>query len=111
MRTSIPACYLRKTIRHVPNTVNPQSKRRRTRREKKRPRPMTCPHHLIGTMAPFKTFDAQVLQSVALSEFTKHIELEVSGIPRFGFLPGQWLSVKANTLEGEEITRAYSIAS
>ena len=62
-------------------------------------------------MAQFKTFDAQVLRSVALSEFTKHIELEVNGVNRFGFVPGQWLSVKANTPEGEEITRAYSIAS
>jgi ferredoxin-NADP reductase len=79
--------------------------------KKKRQRPIPCPHHLIRLMAPFKTFDAQVLQSVALSEFTKHIELEVSGVPRFGFVPGQWLSVKANTPEGGEITRAYSIAS
>ncbi len=62
-------------------------------------------------MAQFKTFDARVLRSVALSEFTKHIELEVNGLPRFGFVPGQWLSVKTNTPDGEEITRAYSIAS
>ncbi|MGA8540239.1 MAG: FAD-binding oxidoreductase [Terriglobales bacterium] len=62
-------------------------------------------------MAQFKTFEARVLQSIVLSEFTRHIELEVSGVPRFGFVPGQWLSVKANTPEGEEITRAYSIAS
>jgi len=62
-------------------------------------------------MAQFKTFDAQLLRSVALSEFTKHLELEVNGVTRFGFVPGQWLSVKANTTDGEEITRAYSIAS
>jgi ferredoxin-NADP reductase len=62
-------------------------------------------------MAPFKTFDARVLRSVPLSEFTKHIEFEVSGVTRFGFVPGQWLSVKANTPDGEEMTRAYSIAS
>jgi ferredoxin-NADP reductase len=62
-------------------------------------------------MAQFKTFDARVLRSVSLSEFTKHIELEVNGVNRFRFVPGQWLSVKANTPEGEEITRAYSIAS
>ncbi len=62
-------------------------------------------------MAQFKTFDARVLRSVALSDFTKHLELEVSGVTRFGFVPGQWLSVKANTPEGEEMTRAYSIAS
>jgi ferredoxin-NADP reductase len=62
-------------------------------------------------MTQFKTFDARMLRSVSLSEFTKHLELEVNGVTRFGFVPGQWLSVKANTPEGEEITRAYSIAS
>jgi ferredoxin-NADP reductase len=62
-------------------------------------------------MAQFKTFDARILRSVTLSEFTKHLELETEGLPSFGFVPGQWLSVKANTPDGEEITRAYSIAS
>lgn len=62
-------------------------------------------------MAQFKTFTARVLRSLPLSGFTKHIELEVIGVPRFGFVPGQWLSVKASTPEGEEMTRAYSIAS
>jgi ferredoxin-NADP reductase len=62
-------------------------------------------------MAQFKTLEARLLQSVALSEFTKHIEFEVSGPTPFAFVPGQWLSVKANTPDGEEITRAYSIAS
>jgi len=62
-------------------------------------------------MAQFRTFDARVTGSVALSEFTKHLELEVDGVPRFGFVPGQWLSVKATTPDGEEMTRAYSIAS
>ncbi len=62
-------------------------------------------------MGQFKTFEARVLQSVALSEFTKHLELEVSGVAHFGFVPGQWLSVKAHTPQGEEMTRPYSIAS
>ncbi len=62
-------------------------------------------------MAQFKTFDAQVLRSLPLSEFTKHLELKVNGVTHFGFVPGQWLSVKATTPEGKEITRAYSIAS
>src|ERR1039458_5491515 len=62
-------------------------------------------------MAQFKTLDARVLRSMPLSEFTKHIELEVNGCPRFGFVPGQWLSVKAHPPEGGEMTRAYSIAS
>jgi ferredoxin-NADP reductase len=62
-------------------------------------------------MAQFKTFEARVLRSVGLSEFTKHLELEVTGVTHFGFVPGQWLSVKTNTPDGEEMTRAYSIAS
>ncbi len=62
-------------------------------------------------MAQFKTFDARLMRSIPLSEFTKHLELEVSGVTCFGFVSGQWLSVRANTPDGEEITRAYSIAS
>jgi len=62
-------------------------------------------------MAQFQTFSARLLHSVPLSEFTKHIEFEVQGVPRFGFVAGQSLSVKASTPAGEEITRAYSIAS
>jgi ferredoxin-NADP reductase len=62
-------------------------------------------------MGQFKTFEARVLRSVPLSEFTKHLELEVNGVTRFGFVPGQWVSVKAVTPDGEEMTRAYSIAS
>jgi ferredoxin-NADP reductase len=62
-------------------------------------------------MGQFKTFEARVLRSVPLSEFTKHLELEVDGVSHFGFVPGQWLSVKAVTPDGEEMTRAYSIAS
>ena len=62
-------------------------------------------------MPQFKTFDARVLRSTPLSEFTKHIEFEVSGVSHFGFVPGQWLSVKTTTPGGEEMTRAYSIAS
>ncbi len=62
-------------------------------------------------MAQFQTFSARLLRSVPLSEFTKHLEFEVQGVPRFRFVAGQWLSVKGSTPEGEEITRAYSIAS
>jgi ferredoxin-NADP reductase len=62
-------------------------------------------------MAQFKTFTARLFRSVPLSEFTKHIQFEVREVPRFGFVPGQWLSVRASTPDGEEITRAYSIAS
>jgi ferredoxin-NADP reductase len=62
-------------------------------------------------MAQFQTLTARLLHSIALSEFTKHLEFEVNDVTRFGFVPGQWLSIKATTPEGEEITRAYSIAS
>src|SRR5258706_1123710 len=62
-------------------------------------------------MAQFQTLQASLARSRPLSEFTKHLEFEVKGVPHFGFVPGQWLSLKASTLEGEEITRAYSIAS
>ena len=62
-------------------------------------------------MAQFQTLQASLARSSQLSEFTKHLEFEVKGVPRLGFVPGQWLSLKASTPEGEEITRAYSIAS
>jgi ferredoxin-NADP reductase len=62
-------------------------------------------------MAQFQTLRARLLRSLPLSEFTKHLEFEASGLPHFGFVAGQWLSVKACTPGGEEITRAYSIAS
>jgi ferredoxin-NADP reductase len=60
---------------------------------------------------PFQTFTARLIRSVALSEFTKHLEFEMKGIARFGFVAGQWLSFKTNKPDGEEIIRAYSIAS
>jgi len=62
-------------------------------------------------MAPFKNFSARLTRSISLSQFTKHLELEVVGVPSFGFVPGQWLSVKTTDEKGEEFTRAYSIAA
>ena len=62
-------------------------------------------------MSPFQTLTARLARSASLSEPTKHLEFEVPGQPRFGFVAGQWLSFKANKPDGEEITRAYSIAS
>ena len=59
----------------------------------------------------FSTYTAHLRRSVPLSEFTQHLEFEVPQVPRLGFVPGQWLSLKANRPDGEEITRAYSIAS
>jgi len=62
-------------------------------------------------MSPFQTFTVRLVRSVALSEQTKHLEFQVPGAPRFGFVAGQWLSLKTNKPNGEEITRAYSLAS
>jgi ferredoxin-NADP reductase len=62
-------------------------------------------------MTPFQTFTTRLTRSVALSEPTKHLEFEIQALPRFGFVPGQWLSLKTDKADGEEITRAYSIAS
>src|SRR5439155_26060739 len=58
-----------------------------------------------------QTLPAALSAAKDLSEFTKLLEFEVNGAPLLGFVPGQWLSLKASTPEGEEITRAYSIAS
>jgi ferredoxin-NADP reductase len=59
----------------------------------------------------FQTYSARLLCSTPLTEFTKHLEFEIQGVPKFGFVAGQWLSIKHNMPDGEEITRAYSIAS
>ncbi len=62
-------------------------------------------------MAPFQSFRARLVQSNWLSEITRHLEFEMQGLARFGFVPGQWLSLNHTKPDGEEITRAYSIAS
>jgi|ERR1041385_6455971 ferredoxin-NADP reductase len=59
----------------------------------------------------FKTYTAQLERSDSLTESTKHLEFEMKDVPAFGFVPGQWLSLKHTRPDGEEITRAYSIAS
>ena len=62
-------------------------------------------------MPVLQTFTARLVLSASLSEPTKHLEFEVDGLSRFGFVPGQWLSLKQIKPDGEELTRAYSIAS
>jgi len=62
-------------------------------------------------VAAFQTHVAQLVRSVPLSELTKHLEFEMLGMRRFGFVAGQWLSFKQIKPNGEELTRAYSIAS
>ena len=56
-------------------------------------------------MSPFQTITARLVRSVALSDFTKHLEFVVAA-SQFGFVAGQWLSLKEPNAEGEEITRA-----
>jgi ferredoxin-NADP reductase len=59
----------------------------------------------------FQTFTVRLTRSTALSELTKHLDFEMTSLPRFGFVAGQWMSFKTAKADGEEITRAYSIAS
>jgi ferredoxin-NADP reductase len=59
----------------------------------------------------FQTFTARLIRTSTLSPLTKHLEFEMTSVARFGFVAGQWLSFKTNKPDGEEITRAYSIAS
>ena len=62
-------------------------------------------------MVQFQSLTAYLIDSRPLSDYTRHLEFEVKGASRFGFVAGQWLSVKQTRPDGEEITRAYSIAS
>jgi ferredoxin-NADP reductase len=62
-------------------------------------------------MPPFQTLTARLVRFVSLSDLTKHLEFEIPSVSCFGFVPGQWLSFRQLKEDGEEITRAYSIAS
>ena len=62
-------------------------------------------------MAAFQNYTARLVRATALSDRTKHLAFEMRGVSRFGFVPGQWLSVKHNLPDGEELVRPYSIAS
>src|SRR6202158_6167545 len=62
-------------------------------------------------MSPFQTFAAGLVRSISLSAPTKQLEFQVATVPGFGFVAGQWLSFRTTKPDGEEITRAYSIAS
>ncbi len=62
-------------------------------------------------MAQFQSLKVRLIRSVPLSEQTRHLEFEVVDRPKFGFVAGQWMSLKASKPDGEEMTRAYSIAS
>ena len=51
-------------------------------------------------MAPFQTFSARLTRAKPLSELTKHLQFEMSGVQRFGFVAGQWLSFKTTKPDG-----------
>ncbi len=59
----------------------------------------------------FQTLTARLTRSTDLSALTKHLEFAVEGEAKFAFVPGQWLSLTQIKPDGEELTRAYSIAS
>src|SRR5215470_16606709 len=61
-------------------------------------------------MTTFQSMRARLIRSTPLSDFTRHLEFEALERP-FGFVPGLWLSLTHARPDGEEITRAYSIAS
>jgi ferredoxin-NADP reductase len=53
---------------------------------------------------------ARLLESRELAPGVRHFEFDLPGVERFGFVPGQFMSLTAG-IQGDEITRAYSIAS
>lgn len=53
---------------------------------------------------------ARLLDRRDLAPGVRHFEFDLPGIERFGFVPGQFMSMTAG-INGDEITRAYSIAS
>ena len=57
-----------------------------------------------------KIMRARLVETRDLSPTVRHFEFELPEVGRFGFVPGQFMSLTAN-VEGDEITRAYSIAS
>src|SRR5882762_5850699 len=59
----------------------------------------------------FQTLTARLTRSTDLSALTKHLEFAVEGEAKFAFVPGQWLSLTQIKPDGEQLTRAYSIAS
>ncbi len=62
-------------------------------------------------MTPSQSFTARLTGSISLSAQVRHLEFEMKGLSHFSFVAGQWLSFRHRQPDGEEITRAYSIAS
>jgi len=53
---------------------------------------------------------ARLVESHEIAPEIRHFIFETNGVDPFLFVPGQWVSFE-ETVNGEEITRAYSIAS
>jgi len=53
---------------------------------------------------------ARLLESREIAPDVRHFVFEVPDVPQISFLPGQWVSFE-EIIDGEPITRAYSIAS
>ena len=53
---------------------------------------------------------ARLIESVEIAPEVRHFVFAADGVDRLPFMPGQFVSFK-ETIEGKEITRAYSIAS
>jgi ferredoxin-NADP reductase len=53
---------------------------------------------------------ARLVESREIAPEIRHFVFEVPESARFAFIPGQWVSVE-ELVDGEQITRAYSIAS
>ena len=53
---------------------------------------------------------ARLLETRELAPGVRHFEFDLPAVERFGFVPGQFMSMTAG-IDGDEITRAYSIAS
>lgn len=53
---------------------------------------------------------ARLLETREIAPEVRHFVFEVPEAPQFAFIPGQWVSVE-ELVDGESITRAYSIAS
>jgi len=53
---------------------------------------------------------ATLLESREIAPLIRHFAFELPEVDRFSFIPGQWVSIE-EAVDGEAITRAYSIAS
>lgn len=62
-------------------------------------------------MTTSQALTARLTGSISLSAQVRHLEFEMVGTPRFNFVAGQWLSFTQPKPDGEQVSRAYYIAS